>query len=126
LDEKFTIGKKILQLAKYKAFTKIDFAKKMGVSRQTLDNWVNGLTSPNHNDMVLAAKILDVSISELTGIGSHQPDESTMKDSIIQAQTTTIGHLEKRIDDLARNNQELLAVSRTLRLSIEALTKTNT
>lgn len=60
MDEKSSIGKRIWQEAEKQGFTKVDFAKKMGISRQTLDNWIEGASTPDYNEVELASKILDV------------------------------------------------------------------
>lgn len=35
----------------------------MGISRQTLDNWISQATSPDYNEVEKASKILDVELS---------------------------------------------------------------
>jgi transcriptional regulator with XRE-family HTH domain len=59
VDEKFSIGSKIWQTAKSQRFTKAALAKALNVSRQTLDNWINGVTDPGYDDLNKASKLLD-------------------------------------------------------------------
>ncbi len=40
----------------------------MGISRQTLDNWIKGLTTPNHEDTGKASKILGGGLTREVGI----------------------------------------------------------
>lgn len=60
------IGKAISQFIDNKHITKKDFALKVGISRQTLDNWIKGVTSPDHSELTKMSKIMDVDISQLT------------------------------------------------------------
>lgn len=60
LDEKISIGKRIWQEAEKQQLTKADFSKKMDISRQTLDNWINGDSAPDYYKLELASKILGV------------------------------------------------------------------
>jgi transcriptional regulator with XRE-family HTH domain len=66
LDKKLTIGLRIWQIADSKGITKAAFSKKLDISRQTFDNWIGGKTTPDHNDLLRASKLLDVDISEIT------------------------------------------------------------
>jgi transcriptional regulator with XRE-family HTH domain len=63
LDEKSQIGKKIWQEAERQNFTKVAFSKKMGISRQTLDNWIDG-TSPTYDEVQKASKILGIQFGQ--------------------------------------------------------------
>lgn len=56
-------GETIVQLIENKGLTKTGFAKKLGISRSTLANWENGVTSPDYDELVRASKILGVDIS---------------------------------------------------------------
>lgn len=64
LDKIFPIGAKIWQAAENQGYKKQDFAKKMNVSRGTLDNWIKDITSPSYEEVELASKILGVQISQ--------------------------------------------------------------
>src|SRR5687767_9176156 len=48
----------VKDLLKKKTLKKADFAKKMGVSRQTIDNWISGSTHPNQLDLTNMSNIL--------------------------------------------------------------------
>lgn len=60
LNTILTIGARIWHYANSQGFTKIDFAKKMGISRTTLDNWINGKTNPDYQEVEMASKLLGV------------------------------------------------------------------
>lgn len=60
------LGKKIAQVLEDKKVTKKSFSSKMGISRQTLDNWINGDTFPTSEDLQKMSKILDVDLSKIT------------------------------------------------------------
>lgn len=76
MDEKLTVGKRIFEAAKNQGFTKADFSKKMGIVRQTLDNWISGQTSPDQNELERASKILGVDIIQFLGIIKPKPIEA--------------------------------------------------
>jgi transcriptional regulator with XRE-family HTH domain len=49
----------IKELIAEKQLKKADFSKKMDISRQTLDNWINGTTSPTQKDLDKMSTIFD-------------------------------------------------------------------
>lgn len=51
--------KTVLQLLDDKKITKKALADKMSISRQTLDNWINGDTFPTSDDLKNLSKIMD-------------------------------------------------------------------
>ena len=59
------IGKKITELRKKYNFTQEGLAEKIGVTRQTLSNWENDITSPDLNQASLLCKELKININDL-------------------------------------------------------------
>ena len=47
--------------------SKRKLAKLFGVSRQTIDSWVNGNSTPGFDKMIQIADLLDVSLDVLAG-----------------------------------------------------------
>jgi transcriptional regulator with XRE-family HTH domain len=58
LDENITIGLKIWQIAESQGYKKQDFARKMNISRTTLDSWIEGNSEPRYSDVMNMSKIL--------------------------------------------------------------------
>lgn len=61
------LGKIIEQVLEDKNITKKAFSTKMGISRQTLDNWIKGVTFPTSDDLSGMSKILDVDLTNHAG-----------------------------------------------------------
>lgn len=60
-----TIGNKIVELRKKHNFTQEKLAEKLDISRQTLANWENDITSPDLHQADKLAKHLKVTLDEL-------------------------------------------------------------
>jgi transcriptional regulator with XRE-family HTH domain len=67
-QENLTVGQRIWQIAEEQRFSKIAFATALDVTRQTLDNWINGKGSPDSARLEVASKMLGVSLTDLLGI----------------------------------------------------------
>lgn len=78
MDEKLTVGARIWEAAENKGFTKVDFSKKMRIVRQTLNNWINGESSPDQEELERAAKLLGVEVIQLLGIIDGSPERTEM------------------------------------------------
>lgn len=72
------LGSKIKKLRKEKGLTQIEFGNQLGVVKQTVSSWENGVSSPNNETLIKIASIFDVSIDELLGL-----DKNTSSDSHI-------------------------------------------
>ena len=59
------IGEKITELRKKYNYTQENLAEKIGVTRQTLSNWENNITSPDLNQASLLCKELKININDL-------------------------------------------------------------
>lgn len=59
------IGNKIIELRKKKNLTQEQLAEKLGVTRQTLSNWENNITSPDLNQASMLCQILKIDIRDL-------------------------------------------------------------
>lgn len=59
------IGEKIIELRKKDNLTQEKLAEKIGVSRQTLSNWENDITSPDLNQANKIVKIFNISLDDL-------------------------------------------------------------
>ena len=61
-----TIGERIISLRKEQKLSQGQLADAMGVSRQAVSKWVNGLATPEPLKMVQLAQILDTDIEYLS------------------------------------------------------------
>lgn len=59
------IGNKIIELRKKNNLTQEQLAEKLGVTRQTLSNWENNITSPDLNQASMLCQILKIDIRDL-------------------------------------------------------------
>ena len=62
-----TIGSKIENLRKKKKISQERLAELLGISRQTLSNYENDITSPDLNQAKKICEIFDSSLDELIG-----------------------------------------------------------
>ena len=62
-----SIGNKIEDLRKKKKMSQEKLADLLGISRQTLSNYENDITSPDLNQSKKICEIFDVSLDELIG-----------------------------------------------------------
>ena len=61
------IGKTIEKMRKEKGISQEKLAEKLGITRQTLSNYENGITSPDLEQSKRLCDILDMSLDELVG-----------------------------------------------------------
>ena len=62
-----TIVKIILELRRKKKISQEKLAELLGISRQTLSNYENDITSPDLNQAKKICQIFDISLDELIG-----------------------------------------------------------
>lgn len=73
---KETFGKRVDRLLKNRKISRIEFGRKLGVRRQTIDNYINGNTSPDVEMLQEIANELNVSVSDLLGKKEDVPDSN--------------------------------------------------
>lgn len=61
------IGNRIRQLRKEHQLTQAELGNKLGVIKQTISSWENGISSPNNETLTAMAKLFDVSTDYLLG-----------------------------------------------------------
>jgi Predicted transcriptional regulators len=61
-----TLGQKIIELRKKKGLTQEYLAEKLKISRQTLSNWENNITSPDIVQAKNIASFFEISLDDLT------------------------------------------------------------
>lgn len=123
IDKKSRIGAEIWKAADKQGLTKQDFAKKMGISRQTLDNWIGGV-DPGFENVQLASTILD------TYFGRKPPDRP-FKEEIFEGEYLGVHkriweqmELDRITDrqERVKNGDSLRSLSDTLARAVSRLT----
>jgi transcriptional regulator with XRE-family HTH domain len=94
------IGKEILQALEDQRLTKKFLYEKLDISRGTLDNWIYGITTPDHNEVQKIYDLLHINVQKHT---------RTMRDII--EDENYIGMHKRVYDQLEENwltNRDLL------------------
>ena len=73
------IGSKIKSARLEKKLTQEQVAELLGVSRQTISNWENGLSVPDSSMLIILANELDTTVSELLGEPVAEPTTDDLK-----------------------------------------------
>ena len=60
-----SVGERITELRKSQNISQGDLAKSMGVSRQAVSKWENGLTSPDTVNLIQLAEVLETDVEYL-------------------------------------------------------------
>ena len=85
------IGEQIKTARKAKGVSQEELAVRLGVVRQTVSKWENGMSVPDADVLIKIAELLDVPVSQLLGI---EPESGSVQDMA---------------GELARLNKELAA-----------------
>ena len=85
-----TIGSKIVDLRKKKKISQERLAELLGISRQTLSNYENDITSPDLNQSKKICEIFDTSLDELIGNDNTVCSKISSTERLVKKQTKTI------------------------------------
>lgn len=91
------IGEKIIELRKKDNLTQEKLAEKIGVSRQTLSNWENNITSPDLNQAQNIVEIFKISLDDL--IDNKTEIGCSRKSSILNKIIGKTCYLDEDLDD---------------------------
>ena len=67
MEERFMIGKKLIQFRKNKRLSQAELAEDVGVTRQTISNWELNETAPDLKQAQKLSEIFNISLDELAG-----------------------------------------------------------
>ena len=70
-------GQLIRKLRRERNWTQEDLAKRLYVTRQTVSAWEKGLAQPSSQSLLAAAKVFEISLSQLMGDGAADEPAST-------------------------------------------------
>ena len=65
MEERFMIGKKLIQFRKNKGLSQAELAEDVGVTRQTISNWELNETAPDLKQAQKLSEIFNISLDEL-------------------------------------------------------------
>lgn len=85
------IGERIIALRKEKAISQGELAQKMGVSRQAVSKWEQGLSSPDTAKLIQLAQILGTEV-EYLATGTH-PEPRDLVLNVVE----TVERVEERV-----------------------------
>lgn len=86
-----TIGERIIALRKEKDISQGDLAKRLGVSRQAVSKWEQGLSSPDTVKLIQLAQILETEVEYLaTG---NRPEPSSVVLNVVE----TVERVEEKV-----------------------------
>lgn len=108
------LNEKIKKLRKESGMSQEELAIKVHVVRQTVSKWENGLSVPDADDLILLARVLDVSIGELLG---KESEETVSRENMVQELITINKELAER-----KERERLLSESNKVRGIILGLT----
>ncbi len=101
-NEKEDLGQTIANLRKQNNLTQAELGAKLGVIKQTISSWENGVSSPSNETLANIASIFDVSVDYLLGL----EDARSKK---LQVEESKKEDLQKIITDLCQITQNLKA-----------------
>jgi transcriptional regulator with XRE-family HTH domain len=114
-----TAIQRIRELIDSKVFTKSKLATTLGISRQTLDNYLDGITSPTEKDLTEMSRILDDQLSTISNHIERGVPKQGFSGLILSQRNldVLVSTLEKAVDALSRDNDRLLTIVDNLIIS---------
>ena len=85
------IGERITAIRKERSISQAELAKRMGVSRQAVSKWEQGLSSPDTNKLIQLAQILDTDV-EYLATGVH-PEPGSVVLNVVE----TVERVEEKV-----------------------------
>jgi transcriptional regulator with XRE-family HTH domain len=85
------IGERITALRKEKNISQAELASRLGVSRQAVSKWEQGLSAPDTNKLILLAEILETEVEYLaTGV---KPEPTSVVLNVVE----TVERVEEKV-----------------------------
>ena len=81
------IANRLLELRKKNGYSQEELANKLGISRQSVSKWERAEASPDTDNLILLAKIYNVSIDELLGASSVDVEELRSNNEVVEENT---------------------------------------
>ena len=97
-DIRTLLGERIRQLRKTRGWRQVDFAEKLGVSKQCVANWENGGFLPSILTLMRLCEVFSVSTDHLLGLDGHKRIDVTGLSDL------QVAHLQTVADDMASDD----------------------
>ena len=81
------IANRLLELRKKNGYSQEELASKLGISRQSVSKWERAEASPDTDNLILLAKIYNVSLDELLGASSVDVEELRSNNEVVEENT---------------------------------------
>ena len=81
------IANRLLELRKKNGYSQEELANKLGISRQSVSKWERAEASPDTDNLILLAKIYNVSLDELLGASSVDVEELRSNNEVVEENT---------------------------------------
>ena len=81
------IANRLLELRKKNGYSQEELANKLGISRQSVSKWERAEASPDTDNLILLAKIYNVSLDELLGASSVDVEELRSNNEVVEEST---------------------------------------
>lgn len=103
--DKFTIGQKIIAIRKNAGYNQTDFARRIGVAKQTLSNWEHGRNLPDIITLCDIASICGLSLDNFINNPITTSDDITVQEKRIvkklrRCRPKTKQAIEALLDDI--------------------------
>ena len=103
--DKLTIGQKIIEVRKTAGYNQTDFAKRIGVAKQTLSNWEHGRNLPDIITLCDVASICGLSLDSFINNPITISDDITVQEKRIvkklrRCRPKTKQAIEALLDDI--------------------------
>ena len=74
-------GEKLKELRISRGMSQKDFAAQMGISDRAISKWETGLSQPSAKNLILASKILNVSVEYFTASDAPKVEETPKQEN---------------------------------------------
>ena len=91
------IANRLFELRKKNSLSQEDLAEKIGVSRQAVSKWERAEASPDTDNLILLAKLYDVSLDEL--LSTEEPVERRSETADERAENEKKDRYEERFEE---------------------------
>ena len=100
ISEAIMLGKRIKELRKQNHLTQSELGSKLGVIKQTVSSWENGVSSPNNDTLANIASIFGVTTDYLLGNDASTTKQLIECRDISNRISKLAAHSRKNIEDL--------------------------
>ena len=119
------IANRLLELRKKNGYSQEELANKLGISRQSVSKWERAEASPYTDNLILLAKIYNVSLDELLGASSVDVEELRSNNEVVEESAQKFDKKVKKYSLIKKTISFIEVVFLMLVLKIYEKYKTN-